>query len=126
MNAATLSLGQCATLAALWEATASKPGNVHRGADFDDVTFADFVTSAVAIGPVFEQAAELRLGPLVLAAAEATRAAVGTNTNLGMLLLMAPLAMTRLGQPLKEEVVRVLGSLDAGDARAVYQAIRVA
>ncbi|HWC89353.1 MAG TPA: triphosphoribosyl-dephospho-CoA synthase, partial [Pirellulales bacterium] len=126
MNAATLSLGQCATLAALWEATATKPGNVHRGADFEDTTFADFVTSAVAIGPVFEQAAELRLGPLVLAAAAATRAAVATNTNLGMLLLMAPLAKARPGRPLEEEVGRVLGSLDADDARAVYEAIRLA
>ncbi|HEX3655231.1 MAG TPA: triphosphoribosyl-dephospho-CoA synthase [Pirellulales bacterium] len=126
MNAATLSLGQCATLAALWEATAAKPGNVHRGADFEDTTFADFVTSAVAIGPVFEQAAELRLGPLVLAAVEATRAAVATNTNLGMLLLMAPLAMARPGRPLDEEVGRVLGSLDAEDARAAYEAIRLA
>ena len=31
-----------ATLACLWEATAAKPGNVHRGADFEDMTAEDF------------------------------------------------------------------------------------
>ena len=53
----SLSIGQCATLACLLEVTAAKPGNVHRGADFDDVTFADFAISAVAIGPAMERAA---------------------------------------------------------------------
>ncbi|MEE3219413.1 MAG: triphosphoribosyl-dephospho-CoA synthase, partial [Planctomycetota bacterium] len=45
------SIGQCATLACLWEVTIPKPGNVHRGADFEDLTFADFLASAVAIAP---------------------------------------------------------------------------
>jgi triphosphoribosyl-dephospho-CoA synthase len=118
--------GECATLAALWEVTATKPGNVHRGADFEDATFADFATSAVVIGPIFQRAAEQRMGHLVLAAVEATRAAVGTNTNLGMILLMAPLAMAADDRPLKDEIGRVLDSLDAEDARAVYEAIRLA
>ena len=51
-----LSIGQCATLACLLEATAPKVGNVHRGADFENLTFADFVVSAVAIGPAMENA----------------------------------------------------------------------
>ncbi|HEX4149916.1 MAG TPA: triphosphoribosyl-dephospho-CoA synthase [Pirellulales bacterium] len=126
MNAAPLSIGQCATLAAIWEATATKPGNVHRGADFDDATFADFVTSAVAIGPVFDCAATLRLGRLVLTAIQATRSAVGTNTNLGMALLMAPLAIADGKRPLDAEIARVLHALDAQDARDVYAAIRLA
>ena len=41
--------GVQATLACLWEATAPKPGNVYRGADFDDLTYADFITSAAVI-----------------------------------------------------------------------------
>ena len=44
-------LGACATLACLWEATAPKPGNVYRGADFDDLTYADFLTSAAVDRP---------------------------------------------------------------------------
>jgi triphosphoribosyl-dephospho-CoA synthetase len=50
------SIGQCATLACLLEVTASKPGNVHRGCDFEDMTFLDFAVSATAIGPVMDAA----------------------------------------------------------------------
>ncbi len=52
-----LSVGQCATLACVLEATAPKPGNVHRGADFEDLTYPDLIFSAVAIGPAMEAAA---------------------------------------------------------------------
>ena len=52
------SIGQCATLACILEVAAPKPGNVHRGSDFDDVGLNDFLVSAVAIGPAMEAAAE--------------------------------------------------------------------
>ena len=79
--------------------TAPKPGNVHRGADFEDVTYVDFVQSAVVVGPILERAAELGVGRTVLEAVRATREAVGTNTNLGTLLLLAPLAAVPDGVP---------------------------
>jgi triphosphoribosyl-dephospho-CoA synthase len=44
-----LGIGQCATLACFLEATAPKPGNVHRGADFDDLTYPDLIASAIMI-----------------------------------------------------------------------------
>ncbi len=45
--------GQLAQLACLLEATARKPGNVHRFRDFDDAHYLDFVLSASAIaGPL--------------------------------------------------------------------------
>jgi triphosphoribosyl-dephospho-CoA synthase len=118
--------GQRATLACLLEVTASKPGNVHRGADFENLTFADFALSAVAIGPAFESPTEKRLGTIVLEAVRATRAVVDTNTNLGMVLLMAPLAMVPEGASLGEGVRNILANLDADDARLVYEAIRLA
>ncbi|HWA99737.1 MAG TPA: triphosphoribosyl-dephospho-CoA synthase [Pirellulales bacterium] len=121
-----LSIGQCATYAALFEAMAHKPGNVHRGSDFEDLTFADLATSAVAIGPVFERAAEQRLGPLVRAAIQATWRVVSTNTNLGMVLLMGPLALVPRELPLARGIGRVLRALDRDDARLVYEAIRLA
>src|SRR5205809_513834 len=68
-----LSIGQCATLACLLEATAPKVGNVHRGADFEDLTFSDFVVSAVAIGPAMEGAASTGVGRAVYNAVAATR-----------------------------------------------------
>lgn len=130
-----LTLGQLAGLACLWEASASKPGNVHRAADFEDLTFIDFAVSAVAIGPAFNMAEKgARLGEIVITAVRATRDAVATNTNLGSLLLMAPLAMATaeangsngMNSVPREDVGRVLRSLEASDARLVYEAIRLA
>jgi triphosphoribosyl-dephospho-CoA synthase len=123
-----LSLGQLVGLACLWEVSASKPGNVHRAADFEDLTFVDFAASAVAIGPAFDRAVNgARLGEIVLEAVRATREAVATNTNLGAVLLMAPLAIAAARTyGLREGVVHVLRSLDADDSQRVYQAIRLA
>jgi triphosphoribosyl-dephospho-CoA synthase len=122
-----LSIGQCATLACLWEVTVPKPGNVHRSADFEDVTFGDFVTSAVAIGPAMERAgAERGVGQAVLDAVRATRQLVATNTNLGTILLLAPLAAVPREIALADGVGRVLSELTSDDTRLVYQAIREA
>jgi triphosphoribosyl-dephospho-CoA synthase len=126
-NARRISIGQCAVLACIWEATAPKPGNVHRGADFEDVTYADFLTSAVAIGPAVERAAAgQRLGCSVLDAVQATKTAVGANTNLGTILLLAPLAMVPSEDSLAQGIGPVLAGLNAEDARDVYEAIRLA
>ncbi len=126
--AALASIGQCATLACIWEATAPKPGNVHRGADFDDLTYLDLVTSAIAIGPSMDAASRgLRLGETVLQAIQATRASVCTNTNLGSVLLLAPLAMVPTNRRLDAAAIEpVLAGLDQEDARLVYEAIRLA
>ncbi len=121
-----LSIGQCATLACILEATAPKPGNVHRGADFDDLTYPDLLISAVAIGPAMEAAVACRIGETVLAAVRATQAAVGTNSNLGTILLVAPLATVPRDQRLIDGVGPLLNHLNAADARDVYEAIRLA
>ena len=119
-------LGACATLACVWEATAPKPGNVYRGADFEDLTYVDFLTSAAVIGPVLERTAEQGVGATVLEAVRQTQAAVATNTNLGMLLLLAPLAAVPAHMALKSGIVGVLDSLTKADARYAFEAIRVA
>lgn len=119
----TLSTAQCVTLACLWEAMAPKPGNVHRGADFDDVTFNDFATSAVIVGQVLAEAAERGVGQAILESARLTRAAIGSNTNLGMLLLLAPLAAVPREREIRSGVSEVLAALNQGDAAAIYEAI---
>ena len=91
-DAQPLPIGLCAQLACILEATARKPGNVHRYADFADATYLDFLLSAAAIAPVMEQAPRRRVGETVLRAVRATRRVVATNTNLGTILLLAPLA----------------------------------
>lgn len=121
-----LSTAQCATLACLLEATAPKVGNVHRGADFDGLHFADFLASAVAIGPAMERAAETGVGRAVLDAVAATRALVDTNTNLGMVLLIAPLAAVPREQTLSSGIESVLQKLTPQDSELVYEAIRLA
>jgi triphosphoribosyl-dephospho-CoA synthase len=122
---ARLSPGTAATLACLYEATAPKPGNVHPRASFADLAYADFVTSAVVIGPILERAQAYGVGRKVLDAVRATRAAVGTNTNLGTLLLIAPLAAVPRDEPLAKGIGGVLARLDREDTRLVYEAIRL-
>ena len=121
-------VAQFAGLACLFEATAPKPGNVHRGADFEDLTYLDFATSALAIGPALRDAAAgERLGPAVKRAIAATRHAVATNTNLGAVLLLVPLAMVPRTESLRDAGCRTCstGSMPR-DAQDVYEAIRLA
>jgi len=119
-------LSTCITLACIWEATAPKPGNVYRGADFEDLTYVDFLTSAAVVGPVLEQTAQRGVGVTLLEAVERTRAAVATNTNLGMLLLLSPLAAVPPEIALVEGIGKVLASLTCEDAKHAFEAIRKA
>lgn len=120
-----MSIGSCATLACVWEVTAPKPGNVYRGADFEDLSFTDFLTAAAVIGPVLEQAPETSVGQTVLAGIHATQRVVATNVNLGILLLLTPLA-ARSTRPTPESVTATLAQLTADDTADVYEAIRLA
>lgn len=120
-----LSIGQCATLAVILEATAPKPGNVHRGADFDDLSYPDFLLAATALGPAIDRATNEPLGGTVLAASRAIASIVGTNTSLGTVLLLAPLAAVPREAPLDFGVAQVLDRLTPDDARDVYEAIRL-
>jgi triphosphoribosyl-dephospho-CoA synthase len=113
-------------VACLWEATARKPGNVHRFKDFADVTYIDFVMSAVVIGEAFGQGHGLPLGALVEHTISATREVVTTNTNLGMVLLLAPLAKAAAAGHLRDDLPGVLNATTVRDAIDVYRAIRLA
>lgn len=117
-----LSIAQCAQLACFWEVTACKPGNVHRYCDFHDVTYLDFILSASAIAPVLETASGRGVGETIYRCIEATRELTATNTNLGIVLLLAPLAITHERAPLRE----VLHNLTIDDAAWTYKAIRLA
>jgi triphosphoribosyl-dephospho-CoA synthase len=113
-------------LACIWEATARKPGNVHRFQDFPDVTYLDFISSAAAIAPVLGNARQLKVGEIVLRAVEQTRAVAPTNTNLGLILLLAPLAKAACQGDLRQHLTSVLAACDIADADHVYRAIRLA
>ncbi len=121
-------LAWAAQLACLYEAGAEKPGNVSPAAGFADTRYEDFVASAVAIGPAFAAAGEATVGQTVLRAVTDTRRLVTTNTNLGIVLLLAPLAKAAAapgdGDGLRPAVAGVLHGLTVADARDAYEAIR--
>jgi triphosphoribosyl-dephospho-CoA synthase len=120
------SLGLFAQVACVWEATARKPGNVHRFADFDDATYVDFLMSAAALQEAMTCAPLLGVGRTVRDAVRDTRRVVRSNTNLGMILLLAPLAAAEGHPTLRADVEGLLSRLDVADTRLVYEAIRLA
>ena len=121
-------IGWAAQLACLFEASVDKPGNVSPRIRFSDARFEDFATSAVAIGPALRDAGTETVGETIARAAADTRRLVATNTNLGMILLLAPLAKAaaclQAGTGLRAALSGVLGSLTVRDARFAYEAIR--
>jgi triphosphoribosyl-dephospho-CoA synthase len=126
----TLSSTEIAVLAqaaCLVEASAPKPGNVSPGRDFADTRYEDFLLSASAIGPAFARAPVAGVGETVLQAVHDTRRFVRANTNLGLVLLLAPLACAagKQGGSLRERLARVLAALSLADAQAVHAAIRL-
>jgi len=124
----TAMMAAAAQTACLLEVVAPKPGNVSRGHDLPGLTYRDFVLSAYAIGPAFSRFGRARVGRLILEAVRATRRHVRTNTNLGIILLLAPLARAALGTggTIRDRLRRVLLDLDVRDARDAYRAIRIA
>jgi triphosphoribosyl-dephospho-CoA synthase len=116
-----------AQAACLIEASAPKPGNVTPVHAFPDTTYEDFLLSAAAIGPAFLHAAETSVGATLLRAVQDTRRRVRANTNLGIVLLLAPLARAAGSGsgPLRERVSLVLASLTCDDARDAFAAIRL-
>ena len=122
----SFSIGQCATLACLLEVNAPKPGNVHRGADFEDATLNDFAASAVAIGEVLNKGPSIGLGEAILECVQSTQRVCSTNTNLGTILLLAPLAAVERDNDIRTGVVSILDSFSSSDAAQVYEAIRMA
>ena len=114
-------------LACLLEASAPKPGNVSPFASFRDTTYEDFLASAAAIGPALAVAGERSLGATIRLAAEATARWTPSNTNLGLVLLLAPLARAQLRpgeQPLRARLAATLAETTVADARDAYVAIR--
>jgi triphosphoribosyl-dephospho-CoA synthase len=113
-----------AQLACVLECSAEKPGNITPGHDFADTSYEDMLGSAIALGPELARAADRGVGATVLAAVEATRRVAGANTNLGIALLLAPLAKAALaGGDLRARVGEVLGALTLDDARDAYETI---
>jgi triphosphoribosyl-dephospho-CoA synthase len=149
-------IAAAAQLACLLEASAPKPGNVSPGRHFADTRYEDFLASAAAIGLPLAGAGTRPLGATIRLAIESTTRWTRSNTNLGIVLLLAPLARAAIAlgsdpgdrrdwgqtpefrdagfmtaadsrlQKLRTSLRRVLDATTVGDAKEVYAAIRLA
>jgi triphosphoribosyl-dephospho-CoA synthase len=121
------SVAGAAQLACVLEVSAEKPGNITPSHDFHDTSYEDMLRAAIAVGPELARAGERTVGETVLAVVEASRRVAPANTNLGIALLLAPLAKAAFaGGPLRARLGATLRALDVADARAAYAAIRLA
>lgn len=124
------SRGRCAAEACRLEASAEKPGNVHPGAAFIDLSHAELVAAGVAIAPAFDRAPIERLGATILAAVRASSCVTRSNANLGIVLALAPVAAAAEEEPRRsitaQGIATVLGRLGPLDAADVWEAIRLA
>ena len=95
-------LAELIRTACILEAQARKPGNVHPAAAFSDLCYDDFVLASQAVAEVLPAAAEIGVGKSILQAVIRTRELVNrpTNPNLGIILLLAPLAAVPAAIPL--------------------------
>jgi triphosphoribosyl-dephospho-CoA synthase len=110
------------------ELRALKPGNVHVHAGGHGMTVDDFQASAVAAAEPLCRPG-LSVGARIEAAIAATRATVSCNTNLGIVLLAAPLVVAaERAEPggFRGALSATLAQLTVSDASLAYAAIRLA
>jgi triphosphoribosyl-dephospho-CoA synthase len=117
--------------ACMAELQALKPGNVHVFADGHGMTIHDFIKSADVTAAIIAKP-NLSVGERIFYAVEATQNAVGMNTNLGVILLCAPLIHSALNgngqsvQALLQDLRHTLSQLTVDDGRLTAQAIILA
>ena len=118
--------------ACMAELESLKPGNVHIFADGHGMTVLDFMLSAQAAAEVIALP-DLSIGMRILKCVQATQNAVKTNTNLGIILLCAPLihAAIIINLPpnkltFSQALEFVLANTTIADAENTFAAIRLA
>ncbi|TAK61895.1 triphosphoribosyl-dephospho-CoA synthase [Methylobacter sp.] len=122
-------LGELYRQACEVDVQAFKPGNVSVYADGHNMTVADFITSAeVSAEPLCNP--DYSLGEKIYYAVKATREAVGCNTNLGIILLCAPLIQAvgpkYINLTIRQAVRKVINEATIEDADWVFKAITLA
>lgn len=134
----------CAQLACILEVSAPKPGNVNRLHDFSDTKFEHFLSSGVAIGSPVSKAADrgcragkreinpedIGIGELIKEAVfEASAWHSGKNTDLGISMLLIPLAASAgmslaKDNDLQENIDPIIKATTYKDTLHLYEAIR--
>ncbi|MCD6420437.1 MAG: triphosphoribosyl-dephospho-CoA synthase [Synergistetes bacterium] len=120
---------RCAQLAGLYEAAFPKPGNVYPFKGFPEMDFADFILASVNMGISLYDVDVLGVGELIYRSLERTYKDLGVNINLGVVLLIVPLAkaywLRGERESLRDTLCNVLDSLSIEDAMWVYKGIRM-
>jgi len=119
-------LRTCVQNACVAEVSAVKPGNVSPSHSFANATADDFVASAKAIAPVIADVSAATIGQTILQGVAATQRVVDHNTNLGIILLLTPLAAVPEDSSLEDGIEDVLKQLSVEDAVLTYRAIQLA
>ena len=108
---------------------ALKPGNVSIESPGHGMSAADFLLSAAAIAKPITTSG-IGVGERIYRAIEATQFVVTCNTNLGIVLLLAPLIQAAESganlNSLENQTHKVLDDLTVADADWAYRAIRLA
>lgn len=129
MNSLQTKVAHCYQQACLLELRALKPGNVGYHANGHNMTVDHFVKSAEASSQAIVQDAN-NVGQRILRAVQATHSAVADNTNLGIILLAAPIVeailRSRSIKNIRANLFNTLSNLSVDDARQCYRAISIA
>ena len=108
---------------------AFKPGNVSVYADGHDMTVSDFLVSAQVSAEAICNP-DYSLGEKIYYSVKETRQAVGCNTNLGIILLCAPLIQATQNidnnVSVRQALEQILKSTTVNDAKWVFKAITLA
>jgi len=139
MPLSDIEIAQAVQIASLLEASAAKPGNVYPTKNFKDLNYHHFLYSSAAVFPAFLNLENKSVGKIILEGVKQTHSFIKTNTNLGILLLIAPLAAAYAGlrkknlvktdnkeelkQLLQQEISLILNNLTRKDAELAYEAI---
>ncbi|NND97351.1 MAG: triphosphoribosyl-dephospho-CoA synthase [Pirellulaceae bacterium] len=122
---------QAVQWACVTEATAPKVGNVDPGHSFADLCYDDFVTAAEIAANAFGQT-QHSVAQRALIAAQQVNQTIGSNVNLGILLLLVPLIAADESQTIERlddwtmGVKSWLQSLRTTDSEALFKTIQVA
>lgn len=107
------------------EVCARKPGNASPGRPLHGLALEDLLLAGAGIAPVLAGAVGKPLGQTILDAAKQSRQAHAGNANLGIILLLAPMAAVEDSVPLDVGIPQVLQSTTVQDSAAVFEAIRL-
>ncbi|MDO5851412.1 MAG: triphosphoribosyl-dephospho-CoA synthase [Methanobacteriaceae archaeon] len=141
----SIKIGKIGEIACLLEVSGyPKPGNVHRTHDMDDMLYEDFLISSVSIKDKLELVSDntkrfypnllnsISLGSCILGAVEESHYWTNTNTNLGIVMLLVPLAASASVIKNKNEINKIPNILDVilknstvDDAIALVKAINL-